>query len=357
MRLEEYLPATLPGRVVEPGAFRFSAIGLEHDHIFSMCAELMRAGATLVSVWDDDPAKRAAFVRAFPQAAQARSEQEVLDDASIQLVASAAVPAARSALGIRAMRAGKDVLVDKPPMTTLEQVAQVREAVVQTARKYIVLYGERMDSEAGAFADTLLRAGAIGKLIHMTGLGPHRLAAAQRADWFFRRETAGGILCDLGSHQIEHFLHYTGAADASITGSRVANYAHPQYPGWHDFGDATLVAAGGQTLYFRVDWFTPDGLGTWGDVRALLLGTEGYLELRKTTDIAAHAQPDTVLLVDRHGEHRINVHGRVGKPFYGALIRDCLRREETAVTQAHVLRVAELSIQAETMAMEVTPCA
>ena len=127
-----------------------------------------------------------------------------------------------------------------------------------------------------------------------------------------KRKKYGGILCDIGSHQIEQFLFYTGAKDAKILNAKIANYNHPEYPELDDFGDATLVADNGATGYFRVDWFTPDGLSTWGDGRTFILGTEGYIELRKYVDVARSQEENNLYWVNKESEHYVNCTGKTG---------------------------------------------
>lgn len=348
-----YAPQGKVNHVVAPGEFRFAAIGLDHGHIFGMCNGLLEAGAELVWVYDPDPNKVADFCARYPAARVARSADEILEDPTIHLVASAAVPAERCALGLRVLNAGKDYFSDKPPLTTLAQLETARARVQATGRKYAAYYSERIHSEAAVYAGELIQRGAIGRVIQVIGLGPHRISLTARPAWFFQKERYGGILCDIGSHQIEQFLFYADARDARVTHSRVANYHHPAHPGLEDFGDAALVADNGATHYFRVDWFTPNGLGAWGDGRTLILGTEGYIELRKYLDVARDPTPDHVYLVDQQGEHHFAAHGKIGYPFFGQLILDCLRRTENAMTQAHVFKTIELAIRAEMQAERV----
>ena len=149
-------------------------------------------------------------------------------------------------------------------------------------------------------------------------------------------------------------LYYTGAQDAAILQAKVANYAHPQFPELDDFGDCTLLADNGATGYFRVDWFTPDGLRTWGDGRTVLLGTQGYIEMRKYVDVARSAEENLLFLVDGAGEHEFHATGRTGLPFFGRLILDCLNRTENAMTQAHALKAAELCVRAQMQALDLS---
>lgn len=349
-----YAPKGKPQPVVQVGEFVFGVIGLDHGHIYGQCNGLIEAGGVLAAVYDPDPHKVATFVKTFPGVTVATSEQEILQSQQIRLVAGAAVPADRCALGLRVMAHGKDYFTDKCPFTTLDQLAQARAAVQRTGQKYAVYYSERLHNESALFAGELVHGGAIGRVLQVIGLGPHRLNAPSRPDWFFQLERYGGILCDIGSHQVEQFLYYSGATDGQILHSKVANYAHPQYPELQDFGDATLVGNNGATQYFRVDWFTPDGLSNWGDGRTVILGTAGYIELRKYVDVTRGSGGNQVFLVDGQGEHHFAVDGQVGYPYFGQLILDCLNRTEHAMSQDHTFKAAELALQAQAQAVMIT---
>lgn len=350
-----YAPKGKPRPVVKPGEFVFSAVALDHGHIYGMTNGLTEAGGTLKYVWDPDPKKVEAFLRAFPQAKPARSEEEALSDPETHLIAGAAVTSERCALGLRAMDAGKDYFTDKAPFTTLDQLAAARKKTAETGKKYMVYYAERLHDEGSLLAGYMVQQGEIGRVIAVNGFGPHRLGAPGRPKWFFEREKYGGILCDIGSHQIEQFLYYTGEEDAVVTSSRVGNFDHPEYPELEDFGDCMLTGQNGATHYFRVDWFTPDGLRTWGDGRLFLLGTKGFIEVRKYVNLAAD-QPGGghVFLANEQDEKYVNAVGVTGYPFFGQLILDCLNRTENAMTQAHAFKAAELCLIAQKKAVRVS---
>ncbi len=348
-----YAPKGKAQPVVGPGEFVFGALALEHGHIYGMCNGLTEAGATLKWVYDPDPAKVEAFRARFPQAQVAHDEAEILGDPAVRLVAAADVPADRCATGLRAMDAGKDYFTDKTPLTSLVQLADARRKVAETGKKYAVYFSERLHVEAAIHAGNLVKAGAIGRVVHVLGTGPHRISLPTRPAWFFQKARYGGILTDIGSHQIEQFLYYAGAEDATVQAAKVANYKFKDYPELEDFGDATLIADNGATNYFRVDWFTPDGLGTWGDGRTFILGTDGYIEMRKYIDVARERHGDHLFLVNHEGEQHMSLHGQVGFPFFGQLILDCLNRTETAMTQEHAFKAAELCLKAQAIAVKV----
>jgi predicted dehydrogenase len=348
-----YAPKGKPKPVCKPGEFKFAVIGLDHGHIYGMCNGLIEAGATLVKVYDKDESKVQQFCNIYPGVIPAKSEEEVLEDPSIQLVAAAPIPCQRCPLGLKVMDYGKDYFADKPAITSLEQLKLAREKVKSTGKKFFIYFSERLHVEAAVYAGELIKDGVVGKVLQVIGLGPHRLNPKTRPDWFFDKNATGGILCDIGSHQIEQFLYYSGAANATVLHSKVANYNNSEYPNFEDFGDATLIADNGATHYFRVDWFTPDGLNAWGDGRTFILGTEGTIELRKYLDIARDTTGDYLYIADKKGERCINVNGRVGFPFFGNLIIDCLTRGETAMPQRHSFLAMELALVAQSSAIHV----
>lgn len=345
-----YAPQGKAEPVVAAGEFVFAAAHLDHGHINGQCNGLLEAGATLKWVYDPDPKKVEAFLANYPQAKVARSLDEILDDSEVKMVAAAAVPSERGAIGCRVMQAGKDYFTDKTPFTTFDQLARAKEVVAETKRKYMVYFSERLHVECAMHAGDLIQGGAIGKVVQVLGLGPHRLSKPSRPDWFFEKAKYGGILCDIGSHQFEQFLYYSGATDATVSNAAVGNYANPDKPEFEDFGEASLVGNNGTSNYIRVDWFTPDGLRTWGDGRTVILGTKGYIEMRKYLDVARDAKGDNLILVDGEGEKMINVAGKVGFRFFGELILDCLNRTEKAMTQEHAFKAAELCLKAQTAA-------
>lgn len=326
----------------------FAVVGLEHAHIFGQCRGLLAAGAQLRWVYDPDPAKVTSFRAEFPATRAAREMDEILADPAVTLVASAVIPGDRAALGRRVMQAGKDFFTDKPPFTTLEQLAEARRTAAATGRKHLVYLSERLEHGGVRRATELAATGALGRVVHVSSFLPHRLNAPQRPAWFFDRERAGGILGDLAGHAIDQFLTWTEARDATVTHAIIANHAHPEHPGFMDHGELALRTPDGATGFIRVDWLSPSGLSTWGDARSFLIGTKATLELRKYTDVTRDGPGSHGFLVDDCGEH----HFRAGDSWDGfqRLVADCQGRTETAMGQEHVFKIAELSLRAQALA-------
>ena len=339
---------------------RFGVCGISHDHIHGMIGAVERGGGELVSYWGAEPDKLAVFAKRYPKAKQARSQDEVLQDSALQLVMSSHIANERAGIGVRAMKAGKDFLADKPGITTLKDLALVRKTIAETGRIYAILYSERLEVRAAVHAGELIKQGAIGKVIQTINIAPHQViqragdngGGNQRPGWFWEDVQYGGILCDIGSHQIDQFLFYTGSTKAAIVAAQIANVRHPDHPRFQDFGD--LMLRGDKGLgYVRLDWFTPDGLGTWGDGRLFVLGTDGYIEIRKYTNVAVSKQGNNLFVVDAKRARFIDCNNGA-LPFGPQFVADIVNRTHTAQDQAQCLLAAELAIRAQLGAKRVT---
>lgn len=334
-------------------SIKFAVCGMSHDHIYGMIGAVQRGGGVLVAAWGGEPEKLEAFKKKFPDVKIVTSQDAILNDPSIQLVLSSQVANQRAPLGVKVMKHGKDYLSDKPGITTLEQLAEVRKTIAETHRIYGIMYSELLEVKAAVKAGELVKAGAIGRVIQTINIAPHQIIQAQgdngggspRPDWFWDPELYGGILCDIGSHQVDQFLFYTGSTRADIVESQIANVNHPDRPKFQDFGD--MVLRGNRGLgYVRLDWFTPDGLGTWGDGRLFILGTEGYIEVRKYTNVAVNKAGNNLFIVDRKQSRYIDCNN-LTLPFGSQFVSDIVNRTHTAQDQLECLLAAELVITAQ----------
>ncbi len=353
--------AVLPGQEQLPKFhIKFAVCGMSHDHIYGMVGAVQRGGGQLVAVWGQEPDKLAAFTKRFPEARIAQTQEEILNDSSIQLVLSSQIASERAPLGIKVMKHGKDFLSDKPGITTLEQLADVRKTIAETKRIYAIMYSERLEVKAAVYAGKLVQQGAIGKVIQTINIAPHQVTQKRgdagggtgRPDWFWNPDQYGGILCDIGSHQVDQFLYYTGSKRVEVVESQIANVRHPEHPRFQDFGD--MVLRGDRGLgYVRLDWFTPDGLGTWGDGRLFILGTDGYIEVRKYTDVAVKNQGNNLFIVDSKEARSIDCN-QMQLPFGPDFVADVVNRTHNAQDQEQCLLAAELVIKAQKSAKLVT---
>ena len=354
--------AVLPDQAEETPKdhIKFSVCGVSHDHIYGMIGAVQRGGGELVSAWVGEPDKLANFTKRFPNVKVVKTQDEILNDPSTQLVLSSQIASERAPLGVRAMKNGKDFLADKPGITTLEQLAQVRKTIAETKRIYGIMYSERLEVKAAVYAGVLTQQGAIGKVIQTINIAPHQVVQGHgdagggtgRPEWFWNPDQYGGILCDIGSHQVDQFLYYTGSKQAEVVESQIANVRHPNRPRFQDFGD--MVLRGDRGLgYVRLDWFTPDGLGTWGDGRLFILGTDGYIEVRKYTNVAVGRQGNNLFLVDNKVARYIDCNN-MPLPFGQQFVSDIVNRTHVAQDQDQCLLAAELVIKAQKNAEVVT---
>ena len=334
---------------VYPNRIKFAVININHSHINSMTEAIKRGGGELVALYAKEPELIVEYLKKFPEAKLVKSEKEILEDPSIQLVLSSGIPDERAPLGIRVMQHGKDYLTDKPGAISLAQLAEVKKVQKETKRIYSIMYSERLENKATVKASELVKSGAIGNVIQTVNLAPHRINNGTRPDWFYDKKRFGGILTDIGSHQFDQFLHFTGSTEAEILLSQTGNVHHPQRPNFEDFGDVMLKGNGGSG-YIRVDWFTPDALDTWGDGRLTILGTEGYIEVRKNTDVASGKKGGNHLYMVNQKEMLHIDCNNVNLPFGGLFVDDVLNRTETAMTQKHCFLATEMAVTAQKLA-------
>ena len=347
--------AAMPAQAEEAPKYhiKFAVCGMSHDHIYGMIGAIQRGGGEMVAAWGGEDDKLAAFTKRYPDVKMVKTQDEILNDPSVQLVLSSQIANERAPLGVRAMKHGKDFLSDKPGITTLEQLAQVRATIAETKRIYGIMYSERLEVKAAVYAGVLVQQGAIGKVIQTINIAPHQIIQGHgdagggtgRPEWFWNPDQYGGILCDIGSHQVDQFLFYTGSKEAEVVASQVSNVNHPEHPKFQDFGDMMLRGDRGFG-YVRVDWFTPKGLGTWGDGRLFILGTEGYIELRKYVDIMGRKGGNHLFIVDQKQARYIDCNN-VALPFGPQFISDIVNRTHTAQDQAQALLTAEIVIKAQ----------
>jgi predicted dehydrogenase len=332
--------------------FKFAALGLDHRHMYEMAGRLLELGCECVGYWTEgNPQPLAGFIERYPQVPRVADKRRLLEDPEVKLILTAAIPSDRAAIAIEAMQHGKDVMTDKPGCTTAAQLADLRRSVTETGCIWSVNYSERFEVTAVTRAIELVNDGAIGRVVQTVGLGPHRLNRPLRPAWFFQPERFGGILCDIGSHQIEQFLTFTQSTDAEVVTATVGNFANPSDLAFEDFGEAVLRSPQGLG-YISLNWYTPDGLSNWGDGRLTIVGTDGYIELRKYIDIAGRPGTDHLFLIDNKETRYIDCRN-AGLPYTANLIADVLDRTQTAMPQAHCFKVMEVALRAQAVATRV----
>ncbi len=328
---------------------RIALVGADHNHLYEIVDRLVKAGATAVAHTAEGQ-----FVEHYSgwQADSVETSfDDVLADDSIDVIVTAAIPNRRASIALAAIAAGKHVVSDKPGLTTMDQLDAVRSAVAdRPGRPWTVLFTERYQNRAINEAVRLARAGAVGSIVHVVGAGPHTMWAKRRPAWFWDPEATGGILVDIGSHQVDQFMAVTGsaAAEVAIVASAVGNVASADHPAMQDIGSMTLVARGIVGDH-RLDYLTARGLGTWGDCRLTIVGTEGTIEARANVDVAGSEGAEHLIVVDADGTRRVDVSGVV-VDWGEQLLADLADDGERLMTQQHAIDVTDVCLRAQAAA-------
>ena len=330
-------------------SLNLAILGIDHGHIFDMLDEMIKEGCNCNHFWTEgSPLTLNEFNKKYPNIKRVENKNEILKDNKIDMILISSVPKDRADLSIEALKSGKDVMVDKPGCTTLNQLDDLRRTVKETGKIWSVNFSERFHVSAVTKAEELVAEGKIGKVKQTMGTGPHRQGNYERPDWFYDRESYGGIITDIGSHQIHQFLVFTNSNKANITNALVENTTKEQFPGFQDFGEVNLTGNGGHG-YIRLDWFTPDALPTWGDGRLFILGDKGFIEIRKYTDLAKSDSGNHLYYANNEEVKHIDC-SDVKLPYFRNLINDVLNRTESACSQELTYLTMELAIKAQEIA-------
>jgi predicted dehydrogenase len=310
---------------------------------------MIKEGCNCNYFWTEgSPLTLKEFNKKYPNIKRVKNKSDILKDNSIDMVLISSIPKDRADLSIEVLNSGKDVMVDKPGCITLNQLEDLKRTVKKTGKIWSVNFSERFHVAAVAKAEDLVAEGKIGKVKQTIGTGPHRQGNYERPDWFYDRQSYGGIITDIGSHQIHQFLVFTNSNEAKINHALVENTTKLDKPGFQDFGEVNLTGNQGHG-YIRLDWFTPDALPTWGDGRLLILGDKGYIEIRKYTDLAKSNTGNHLYYANNEEVKYIDC-SNVQLPYFRNLISDVLNRSETACSQELTYLTMELAIKAQELA-------
>ena len=326
-----------------------AVLGIDHGHIFDMLDEMIKEGCKCNYFWTKgSPLTLKEFNNKYPNIKRVENKNEILENDKIDMILISSIPKDRANHSIEALKSGKDVMVDKPGCTSLDQLDNLKQAVKETGKIWSVNFSERFHVAAIAKAEQLVAEGKIGKVKQTMGTGPHRQGNYERPDWFYDRKSYGGVITDIGSHQIHQFLVFTGSNKAKINHALVENTTKKQFPGFQDFGEVNLTGNEGHG-YIRLDWFTPDALPTWGDGRLFILGEKGFIEIRKYTDLAKSNSGNHLYYANNEEVKHMDCKN-VKLPYFRNLIEDVLNRSETACSQELTYLSMELAIKAQEIA-------
>jgi predicted dehydrogenase len=330
---------------------RVGVIGIEHLHLFEMIDGLVRVGAETVCHAADGPL--ADMYAGWRTDSESRPRDDVLADDSLDLIVTAAVPAERADIAVAALQAGRHVLAAKPAMTTIEDLDRIDRAARETGVRWWVFFSERLSNRAVNEAVRRVHAGDIGELVAITGMAPHTLAADGRPDWFFDPDRSGGILVDVAAHQADQLLAFAGPGSTEVLAAAVDNLATPGHPAFCDVGRMSLrhTTTDNRVVLsdHHVDWLSPAGLGTWGDVRLFITGTTGSIEVRSNIDVVGHPGAEHLILVDGASARRIDCSGVV-IDWAERLRADVELGTDSFMTHDHVVAACNIVLDAQRVA-------
>jgi len=158
----------------------------------------------------------------YPGIVTYRSLEEMLEDASLGLFVVATPSGTHFEIARQILKAGKNVVVDKPMAVQSAQVAELMELATTHGAALAVFHNRRWDCEFPT-VQKLLHEGSLGRLVHFESTMDRWRPTTTRVPWKDVPSLGGGLLLDLGSHLSDQALVLFGkpeAIDAEIRRER-----------------------------------------------------------------------------------------------------------------------------------------
>ena len=252
------------------------------------------AGADLI------PGKAAAFFEKYGVKGvktDYKNGEEMVNDKSLKLDAVSICTYNRqhAPCAIQALKAGVNVLLEKPFTVTTEEAIEVMRAERESGKVLSIGFQPRLDDNMKMVKE-VVQSGVLGQIYYVqTGGGRRRGIPTPFGTTFIEDETAGlGALADIGCYSLDMVLNALGyPKPLTVSGIKTdffgkdPNYigyklcGHPEYYqkfGVDDFAAAFIRLEGGIIIDFRIAWAM--NLDTSGDT--IIYGTKGSLRIPST---------------------------------------------------------------------------
>ena len=318
--------------------------------------------------------KREAVLADLPDVEVCPAE-EVIANSDVDLVVVATPNESHFPLAAAAMRAGKDVVVDKPFTVTLSEARELARIARETGRVLSVFQNRRGYSEVQATRE-VLKSGVLGEVSHYE-CHMDRFRPNVRQRWRENPGPGAGLWFDLGPHLIDQALYLFGMPDSVNAnfgilrpGGQTDDWAHVQLNYRRDGKDTMRAVLHASLL---VAW----GAGADGGPRSALHGTQGswakfggdvqeaQLMAGMLPDAAEYGvDDDPGILYDGATGEKKEIPAPVGdqRPYYAGVRDAILARTPAPISGEHgvvVMAVLEASfasgVQGRTLEIPLTP--
>ena len=147
---------------------------------------------------------------------------EILSDKEIDAVCVSVANVAHCEVTVKALKAGKHVLCEKPMAITIEECEEMVRVADECGLKLMIGQNQRL-AKAHVEAKKLIEAGAIGKVLTFNTSFGHSGPENWSVDpgkntWFFDKSKAAmGVMADLGIHKTDLIQYITGQQVTATT--------------------------------------------------------------------------------------------------------------------------------------------
>lgn len=253
---------------------------MAHPHIFAMINEVLNEEKDLKIVALCDP-KTPEYVKKAQEKIHGvsvyNSEQELYSNEKFDIVMSSAIGSDKGGIAIRALSSNKSIMFDKPLVTTTRELDIIVSLIKDNTQLKIMLWLTCRYSDSYYTVKKLIESGEIGEVVHLYFVRPHRLAPSTRPDWMFNHQMYGGIINDIGVHDLDLARWYTKSECKEILSATTSNTRFPEYD-INDNGSVFIKMENGAEAMVFENWLTPDAFPSHGDTRVSITGTKGTIE-------------------------------------------------------------------------------
>lgn len=309
---------------------RVGILSVAHMHVWSYVSALKaHPDAELTGIWDDDVERGQAFAKdaGLPFVADI---DELLS--GCDAVAITSDNKGHAPLGVRAAKAGKHILCEKPLVTTEEEGTALLGAVEAAGVKLMTAFPCRFAAPYVALKDKVHR-GEIGQIRSICATNRGRCPFG----WFVEKEKSGG------GAMIDHVVHVTdllrdllGEEPVRVQAQTGSNIYGQE---WEDTAMLTIEFPSGIFATLDSSWSRPQSYRTWGDVTMNIVGDEGVMEMNM---FGTETQVTTLTSNPSYQSHGWG--SGMDEAMVNEFVRACLDDREPAVTGFDGLQAARVSL-------------
>ena len=257
---------------------KIAMAGLAHGHgIAFLDSALKFDGVSVVGFYDDENPLSAQEASKTFNAPVYNDLDELLQKSGANTLLTAAINSSKADIIVKAVEAGLHIISDKPLVTKMDDLNRITDALEKNKNVKLYLMLSERYSPVLVTTKNLIDAGEIGQVVNIINMRPHRLRPQGRPAWMFDSKQYGGILNDIGVHDIDIAVWLSGCEVDKILAASVSNKRFNEFDDFDDNGEAMLRLKNGCIVFILESWLTPEKYPHHGEMKFIVHGTKGQI--------------------------------------------------------------------------------